>query len=67
MIDKYATHDRSWLDGIYKLKKKWVKCYMKNTFTLGVQSTQLSESLNKDLKAYLKSDLDIIQFFEHFE
>uniref|UniRef100_A0A2N9I6R5 Uncharacterized protein n=1 Tax=Fagus sylvatica TaxID=28930 RepID=A0A2N9I6R5_FAGSY len=67
MIDKYATHDRSWLDGIYKLKKKWAKCYMKNTFTLGVRSTQLSESLNGDLKAYLKSDLDIVQFFEHFE
>ncbi len=26
MIDKYATHDCSWLDGIYKLKKKWAKC-----------------------------------------
>ena len=39
---------------------------MKNTFTLGVRSTQLSESLNEDLKAYLKSDLDIVQFFEHF-
>ena len=67
MIDKYATHDCSWLDRIYKLKKKWAKCYMKNTLTLGVRSTQLSESLNGDLKAYLKSDLDIVQFFKHFE
>ncbi|XP_055960382.1 protein FAR1-RELATED SEQUENCE 5-like [Mercurialis annua] len=33
----------------------------------GVRSTQLSESLNGDLKDYLKSDLDISQFFKHFE
>ena len=49
MIDTYAIHDRSWLDNIYKLKEKLAKCYMKNQFTLGVRSTQLSESLNRDL------------------
>ncbi|KAF3971516.1 hypothetical protein CMV_004886 [Castanea mollissima] len=67
MIDTYGIHDRSWLDGIYKLKGKWAKCYMKNAFTLGIRSTQLSESLNGDLKDYLKSDLDVAEFFEHFD
>ncbi|KAL0012772.1 hypothetical protein SO802_007880 [Lithocarpus litseifolius] len=57
MIETYAIHDRSWLDTIYKLKGKWAKCYMKNEFTLGIRSTQLSESLNGDLKDYLTSDL----------
>ncbi|PHU13138.1 hypothetical protein BC332_20068 [Capsicum chinense] len=32
-----------------------------------MRSTQLSESFNGSLKAYLKSDLDIVQFFKHFE
>ena len=36
MIDTYAIHDRSWLVSIYKLKRKWAKCYLKNEFTLGV-------------------------------
>ncbi|KAM3240339.1 hypothetical protein ACQJBY_053800 [Aegilops geniculata] len=36
-------------------------------FTLGMRSTQLSESLNSDLKHRLKSDLDVIRFFKHFE
>ena len=67
MIDTYAIHDRSWLDTIYKLKGKWVKCYMKNEFILGIRSTQLSESLNGDLKDYLKSNLDVAEFFEHFD
>ena len=67
MIDIYAIHDRTWLDTIYKLKGKWAKCYMKNEFTLEIRSTQLSENLNGDLKDYLKSDLDVAEFFEHFD
>ncbi|XP_062182129.1 protein FAR1-RELATED SEQUENCE 5-like [Phragmites australis] len=57
----------AWLGGIYQQKEKWPACYMKNVFTLGMRSTQLSESLNNDMKNYLKCDLDIAQFFTHFE
>jgi zinc finger SWIM domain-containing protein 3 len=57
----------SWLDGIYKLKHKWAYCYMEDVFTLGMRSTQLSESFNKDLKQHLKFNLDIVRFFKHFE
>jgi len=67
MIQQYNVGLVSWLVGIYKLKTKWARCRMKNAFTLGVRSTQLSESLNGDLKAYLKSDLGIVEFFQHFE
>ena len=66
LIQTYNGVSVSWLEGIYKLKKKWPKCYMKNAFTLGVRSIQLSESLNGDLKAYLKSNLCIVKFFQHF-
>jgi zinc finger SWIM domain-containing protein 3 len=40
---------------------------MKDVFTLGMRSTQLSESLNNDLKIHFKSDFEIIRFFKHFE
>ena len=55
------------MDSIYKVKEKWVECFMRDTFTLGMRSTQLSEILNNDLKDHLKSDLDINRFFQHFE
>jgi len=58
---------QTWLDSIYKLKEKWAECYMKDVFTLGMRSIQLSESLNNDLKIHFKSDLDLIRFFKHFE
>jgi zinc finger SWIM domain-containing protein 3 len=52
----------TWLRGIYEQREKWAECYMKNVCTLGMRSTQLSESLNKDMKSFLKCDLDIARF-----
>jgi zinc finger SWIM domain-containing protein 3 len=61
------TSKQTWLDSIYKLKEKWAECFMKDVFTLGMRSTQLSENLNSDLKRHFKSDFDIIRFLKHFE
>ena len=57
----------TWLDSIYILKHKWAECYMLGVFSLGMRSTQLSESLNNSLKGHLKSDLDIIRFLKRVE
>lgn len=43
------------------------QAYVKSTFCAGSKTTQLSESLNADIRHYLKSDLDLVQFFKHFE
>jgi zinc finger SWIM domain-containing protein 3 len=40
---------------------------MRDVFSLGVRSTQLSESFNNASKNHLKSDFDIVQFLRHFE
>jgi hypothetical protein len=40
------VHKQTWLDSIYKVKEKWAECYMRDVFSLGVRSTQLSESFN---------------------
>jgi len=67
MRNKVDKNKSSWLDSIYKFKEKWAECYMRDVFTLGMRSTQLSESFNSDLKQHLKSDFDIIRFLKHFE
>ncbi|XP_042496384.1 protein FAR-RED IMPAIRED RESPONSE 1-like [Macadamia integrifolia] len=63
----HQVEENSWLDRIYCLKYKWAKCYMKETLTIGMRSTQLSESINGDMKDYLSSTLNLVQFFKHFE
>ncbi|KAL4626268.1 hypothetical protein ACB092_05G084100 [Castanea dentata] len=37
------------------------------TFTAGMKTTKLSESFNADLKDCLRTDLNIVEFFTHFE
>jgi zinc finger SWIM domain-containing protein 3 len=56
-----------WLDGMYKIKEKWAQCYMKQALTLDLQNLQLNEGFNKDLKACLNSDLEVVYFFKQFE
>lgn len=67
MMNKVDKKKTSWLDSIYKFKEKWAECYMTDVFTLGMRSTQLSESFNSDFKKHLKSYFDIIRFLKHFE
>ncbi|XP_028110324.1 protein FAR1-RELATED SEQUENCE 5-like [Camellia sinensis] len=67
MLDEFDVHDNSWLQSIFHLRKKWVRAYVRWTWSAGMKSTQLSESLNVDLKEYLRSDYNLIQFFIHFE
>jgi hypothetical protein len=66
-ILRTKVQKQTWLESIYKLKEKWVECYMEHVYTLGMQSTQLSESLNNDLKIHFKLGFDIIPFLNHFE
>ena len=60
-------HKQTWLDSIYKLREQWAECYMRDVFSLGERSTQLSESFNNALKIHLKSDFHIVRFLKHFE
>jgi zinc finger SWIM domain-containing protein 3 len=66
-IMRFKVHKQTWLDSIYKVKEKWAECYMRDAFSLGVRSTQLSESFNNALKNHLKLDFDIVRFLKHFE
>ncbi|GAU40431.1 hypothetical protein TSUD_397500 [Trifolium subterraneum] len=67
LVNDYKVHDCNWIKSVYAIKKKWASCYMKEAFTLGMRSTQVSESLNAHFKSCMKPNMDITQFFKHFE
>ncbi|XP_009801826.2 protein FAR1-RELATED SEQUENCE 5-like [Nicotiana sylvestris] len=67
MLEKYDLGDNSWLKNTFAIREKCSMTYGRNTFSAGMRSTQLSESFNGFLRGYLKSDLDIVQFFKHFQ
>jgi zinc finger SWIM domain-containing protein 3 len=67
ILHKYNVCDNSWLQRLFEVKEKWAKTYVKMSFSAGMTPTQLSESLNANLKDYLQSDYDIVKFFTHFD
>jgi zinc finger SWIM domain-containing protein 3 len=67
LLVEHNVLEGSWLHMIFQLKEKWAWTYVRKTFIAGMRSTQLSESFNADLKNYLKSDLNLVQFFTHFK
>ncbi|OMP10240.1 hypothetical protein COLO4_04687 [Corchorus olitorius] len=67
MIDRHELIDNNWVKEIYKVKEKWAKAYVKRTFSAEISSTQISESFNSSLKDHLQPDMNLVQFFGHFE
>ncbi|XP_027083622.1 protein FAR1-RELATED SEQUENCE 5-like [Coffea arabica] len=66
MVKKHNLENNEWLSGLYRIRDKWARCMMKERWTAGMRSTQLSESLNAAIKNHLKLDHDLVQFFRHF-
>lgn len=64
---EFNVIENKWVKSMYDIKEKWAACYMKQAFTLGMRSTQLSESLNSDFKACMTPTINVSQFFKHFE
>ena len=66
MIDKYNLLENEWMKRTLRKREQCAHVYMKLVFTRGMRSTQLSESLNRTLRGYLKGDHNIVQFLTHF-
>ena len=67
MIDKYALEDCEWLSELYKERKRWESCYVKNSFWAGMSTTQRSESMNAFFHGYVHSKTSLKQFVEQYE
>ncbi|KAI4297659.1 hypothetical protein L6164_037541 [Bauhinia variegata] len=67
LVTKFNVNENNWVKSMYAIKEKWAACHMKEAFTLGMRSTQLSESLNSNFDACMGPNVNVIQFFNHFE
>ncbi|KAK3185028.1 hypothetical protein Dsin_032314 [Dipteronia sinensis] len=67
ILDDYDIHENSWMKCIFAIKEKWAYAYVRHEWSAGMNTKQLSEIFNANLKDYLKSDLNIAQFFIQFE
>ncbi|CAN1781803.1 Protein FAR-RED IMPAIRED RESPONSE 1, partial [Linum perenne] len=55
-----------WLQFIHKFRQQWSSAWVNNHFTCGMRSSQLSETLNSNLRKFLDTKCNLHQFFTQF-
>ncbi|ONI25239.1 hypothetical protein PRUPE_2G291000 [Prunus persica] len=67
MLDNYGLQQNDWLKWMFREREKWAVVYGRNTFFVDRKGSHLVESLFHDLRNYLYSDLDVLDFVKYFE
>ncbi|XP_022890310.1 protein FAR1-RELATED SEQUENCE 5-like [Olea europaea var. sylvestris] len=67
MLEKHGLRQNAWLRWMFREKEKWAIAYGRNTFFVEKNGTHLVEQMSDNLRNYLGSDVDVLQFFKHFE
>ena len=65
MLDEYGLWENEWLNEIFKSREKWSIAYGKHVFCADIKTVQLCDGFHTNLRRYLKSDIDVLQFFKH--
>uniref|UniRef100_J3LBW7 Protein FAR1-RELATED SEQUENCE n=1 Tax=Oryza brachyantha TaxID=4533 RepID=J3LBW7_ORYBR len=64
MIDEFSLQDNEWVVGLYDNRDLWVPTYVKDTFWVGMSSSQRSESVNAFFDGYVNARTTLKQFLE---
>lgn len=67
MLDNYGLQQNDWLKWMFREREKWAVVYGRNTFFVDRKGSHLVESLFHDLRNYLYSDIDVLDFVKYFE
>lgn len=67
MLETYGLQQNEWLRWMYREREKWAVVFGRNTFFLDTKGFHLGEVLSHKFRTCLNSDLDVLQFLEHFE
>ncbi|XP_057423527.1 protein FAR1-RELATED SEQUENCE 5-like isoform X2 [Lotus japonicus] len=67
MLEKYNLQQNEWLRWMYREREKWAVVFGRNTFFVDMKGFHLGEVLSHKFRSYLNTNLDVVDFFNHFE
>ncbi|XP_042504355.1 protein FAR1-RELATED SEQUENCE 5-like [Macadamia integrifolia] len=68
MLEKYNLTENEWLKDLFQEREQWALVYGRDTFSADIRSAQQTVSIDGIiLRKYLKIELDLLDFFRHFE
>ncbi|CAN6231112.1 unnamed protein product [Urochloa humidicola] len=66
LVSEYGLEDNAFLNSIFAVKEKWVKCYFKGVFCARMSTTQHSESANMMLKNIVPPSCPLNVFVDQY-
>ncbi|XP_050207227.2 protein FAR1-RELATED SEQUENCE 5-like [Mercurialis annua] len=67
MVSDYTNGEHSWLNNLYKIRKKWSTALNKDVFDGGIKASQRSESTNNVLNRMTKKTTSLTEFVVEFQ
>ncbi|XP_077252987.1 protein FAR1-RELATED SEQUENCE 5-like [Tasmannia lanceolata] len=67
MVDKYGIDESHWLGKMWDLREHWVTAYWRDTFTVGMTSSQRSESINSFFDGYVNQNTSLVEFLSQYD
>lgn len=67
MLEKFSLQQNEWLRWIFREKDKWALACGRNTFFVDMNGKHVGESLSDNLRNCLNPEINVLQFFKHFE
>ncbi|KAI3957066.1 hypothetical protein MKW98_022166 [Papaver atlanticum] len=67
MVNEYDLGDNIWLKDIYEERRRWVPCYLTDTFWDGMSSTRINEAVKAFFDGYINASTTLQQFLEQYE
>ncbi|XP_024171776.1 protein FAR1-RELATED SEQUENCE 5-like [Rosa chinensis] len=67
IIQKLDLAGNTWLQTLYNLREKWCALFSKDTFSVGILSTQRSESTNNVFTLMSTKTLSLTEFVHHYD
>lgn len=67
MLENYDLHGNEWLAKLFEDKERWSLAYERHIFCADMKTTLSRESMNSVLKELLNPQLDLMDFFRHYD
>ncbi|XP_041001710.1 protein FAR1-RELATED SEQUENCE 5-like [Juglans microcarpa x Juglans regia] len=65
--DMFNLHENAWLQSLYAEREFWVPVYLKNSFWVGMSTTQHCESMNAFFDGYMHAKTNLKEFVDQFD
>ncbi|KAF8404444.1 hypothetical protein HHK36_009329 [Tetracentron sinense] len=67
MIKQYSLEHNEWVTTLYEVRRQWVPVFLKDTFFVGMPTTQRSESMNSFFDGYVHAKTSLKEFVDQYD